>query len=260
MAVTRSPGYPSISLAEAIELTSKLYEANRTNPADREAAAKDIGYSGMSGTSAKALADLAHYGLIEKAGKGGVRVSQRGVDILYPENAASKNRALHEAAARPQLFAEMQEHFSDGRPSENSIKVYLMRRGFASVAIPYVLRSYTGTLDLLQQAPASESHGDTEREGPKSAQDQRESTGPAVAEAESRRPVAPQHKGRELPLMEGERIIFMDEVGPGQYLKVVASGDLDASLLEAMEDFTKRRRKRLGPSQTGGHGEERKPN
>ncbi len=46
-------------------------------------------------------------------------------------------------------------------------------------------------------------------------------------------------------VMEGERVVFAEETGAAQYLKLVASGDLDDSLLEALEDYIKRQRRRL---------------
>lgn len=45
--------------------------------------------------------------------------------------------------------------------------------------------------------------------------------------------------------MEGERIVFAEETGQSQYLKLVAAGEMDDSLLEALEDFIKRQRRRL---------------
>ncbi len=45
--------------------------------------------------------------------------------------------------------------------------------------------------------------------------------------------------------MAGERIVFTEEGQPNQYLKLIASGDVDAVLLEALEDFVKRQKKRL---------------
>jgi hypothetical protein len=68
----------------------------------------------------------------------------------------------------------------------------------------------------------------------------------------------PPQKEREVPAVEGERIIFVDEPAPGHYLKVIASGALDASLLEALEDFMKRRKKRLlGAGEVSDDGESR---
>ena len=44
--------------------------------------------------------------------------------------------------------------------------------------------------------------------------------------------------------MEGERIVFTEETNPQTYVKLVASGEVDDSLLEALEDYVKRQRKR----------------
>jgi hypothetical protein len=46
--------------------------------------------------------------------------------------------------------------------------------------------------------------------------------------------------------MEGERVVFTEETSPQQYVKLVASGDFDESLLDALQDFVKRQKKRLG--------------
>lgn len=254
MSRIRSPGYPSLSLGDAIELARKLYEANRTNIVDREAVAKDMGYTGMTGRSAKVLADLAHFGLLEKAGKGGVRVTRRAVEIMYGASEADRQRAIRESASMPTLFDELNTHFSDGAPSDNALRAYLMRNGFASVAIPPVMKAYLETYRYVQEAGATESHGDEAgslAESNGSETDAASATGKslvavqetkAVTQTESRRP------RQEIGLMEGERVIFVDEAAVGQYLKLVASGDLDDTLLEALEDFTKRWRKRLRQS------------
>ena len=45
--------------------------------------------------------------------------------------------------------------------------------------------------------------------------------------------------------MSGERVVFVEESGPSQYLKLVANGELDETMLEALEDYVKRQKKRL---------------
>ena len=45
--------------------------------------------------------------------------------------------------------------------------------------------------------------------------------------------------------MSGERVVFVEESGPAQYLKLVANGDLDETMLEALEDYVKHQKKRL---------------
>jgi hypothetical protein len=45
--------------------------------------------------------------------------------------------------------------------------------------------------------------------------------------------------------MSGERVVFVEESGPEQYLKLVAAGPMDETLLEALEDYIRRQKKRL---------------
>ena len=253
--VARSPAYPGMSIRQAIELTKKLHAGNRTNPIDREAAAKDMGFRGITGSSTKALADLTHFGLLEKAGKGGVRVTQLAVDILYPESEAAHAGAVQRAAILPALFGELRAHFADGVPSENALKSYLMRRNFVTAAIPAVVNSYLETCRVLQETGVTESHGTppkppAESIGSHGAHDGDTGGKVTVAATPPLSPPPPpagasQQQKRELPVMEGERVIFVDEASAGTYLKLIACGEMDDTLLEALEDFTKRWRKRL---------------
>jgi len=57
-------------------------------------------------------------------------------------------------------------------------------------------------------------------------------------------PASPQGK---VKLMDGERIVFTEESNPQNYLKLIASGDVDETMLEALEDYVKRQKKRLAP-------------
>lgn len=72
-----------------------------------------MGYSGPSGAADKALATLFHYGLVERLGKGEVRVSQRAVDIIHPDKPEDRSRALLEAAITPAIFRDLRERFGD---------------------------------------------------------------------------------------------------------------------------------------------------
>ena len=45
--------------------------------------------------------------------------------------------------------------------------------------------------------------------------------------------------------VQGERVVFTEENSPQTYVKLIASGDVDDTLLEALEDYVKRQRKRL---------------
>src|SRR4051794_18574026 len=151
MSRIQSPGYPNISLSKAIARVRTIHSADRRNPIDREVAAKHMGYSGQSGASDKMLASLAHYGLLEKAGKGQTRVSQLAVDILHPETSADRRKALREAAYSPNIFAEIRDRFTDGNPSEHALRSWLTRENFLDNAIGPVVEAYIENCRYLEQ-------------------------------------------------------------------------------------------------------------
>lgn len=122
----RSPSYPSLSLSQAIDLVAKVHKENRTNVISRETAAKDMGYAGLTGRSLTVLGSLTQYGLIEKAGKGDVKVTRRAVEILHPIEELHRAEAIIEAAQSPALFRMLHERFPEGVPSENALRSFLI--------------------------------------------------------------------------------------------------------------------------------------
>ncbi len=202
-----------------------------------------MGFAGLTGSSTKALADLAHYGLIEKAGKGALRVSQRAVDILYPASSAGKTFALREAAFAPALFGALHKHFHDGTPSENALKGYLIRQQFVSAAIPYVVTSYMETCRLVQQEGATESHGKPGFNDEDSAVDASESA-PAserieplfkAADTLSAKASTPADKRTEgLQMMTGERELTTGMLSKGASFRLIVSGQVGEKEIERL--------------------------
>jgi len=247
MSRIRSPGYPSIPLNEAIDVVARIWENVRQNTVDREAAVKDMGYSGLTGQSAKMLSNLSHFSLVEKSGKGGIRVSDTAVRILHPRSPDEKRQALNEAAYSPELFAQIKDKFPDGFISENALKNYLMREGFAGIAVAPAIRSYTETYGFLRQENAIEGHR-VLSQPESSSRDRTEATAGVRPQTPTEResPVPAESPTVGVNTMSGERVVFVEESGPSQYLKLVAAGPMDETLLEALEDYIKRQKKRLG--------------
>jgi hypothetical protein len=154
MSRLRSPGYPSASLPVALEFAEKIYTQNRVNAIDREAAAISMGYSGSSGASDKTIANLTHYGLLQKADKGEIRVTQLAVDILRPENEREKAKSVQKAAFNPQLFTILRSKFPDGHFSSDAVKNTLSRLGFQEIAILPASKAYSDTCQYLKQLNA----------------------------------------------------------------------------------------------------------
>jgi len=202
-----------------------------------------MGYSGITGPSGKMLANLNQYGLIEKAGKGGVRVTALAVDIMHPDSEATKRPALEIAAFNPPLFADLRSKFPDGVPSSNALESYLMRQGFADAAVKPAVSSYMETCRFIQQEGAYESY-DATASPPVESPNSDEFGGETDVEA---MPVSdnPSIRARAPEIDPDERVVFVEEGGVGQRLKLMATGDISDDLLEALEDYVKRQRKRL---------------
>lgn len=151
----RSPSYPSLPLEQAIEMVGKIHKANRTNVISRETAAKDMGYSGLTGRSMTVLGSLAQYGLLEKAGKGDVKVTRRAVEILHPVEESHRAEAIVDAAMTPGLFRTFRERFPDGVPSENALRSFMVQNDFNDVAIGPAIAAFLETNAFAEKAKES---------------------------------------------------------------------------------------------------------
>ncbi|MBB5687848.1 hypothetical protein [Sphingobium boeckii] len=165
MTRARSPQYPSLSLPQAIDLVAKLHKSNRTSVITRETAAKDMGYSGLTGRSLTVLAALAQFGLIEKAGKGDIKVTRRAVDILHSVDENDRTEAIQEAAFAPGLFQQLRDRFPEGVPSQNALRSYLIQMEFGDVAIGPAISAYLETNAFAENAKESGRSGADGGEG-----------------------------------------------------------------------------------------------
>lgn len=151
----RSPNYPTLTLEQAIEMVGKVHKVNRTNVISRETAARDMGYTGLTGRSMTVLGSLAQYGLLEKAGKGDVKVTRRAVDILHPVEEAHRAEAILEAAEAPSFFRSLRERFTDGVPSENALRSFMVQNDFNDVAIGPAISAFLDTIAFAEKAKES---------------------------------------------------------------------------------------------------------
>lgn len=238
MARMRSPNYPSIPLHQAIDFAREIHSKNRTNVIDRESAARDMGYSGLTGRSLKLLGALAQFDLVARAGKGDLKITQTAVDILHGLDEQTKAAALRKAGAAPNLFKEIYDRFPDSIPSENAIRSFLVQKGYGDAALGAVIKSFIETNHFLENAAAVDSHGDDESDDLDSSQEEKGTPPPL--------PPPPSGQNGGYRVMEGERVVFSEEVGEASFLKLVASGEMNIDLLNALEDFIKRQKRRLG--------------
>jgi hypothetical protein len=127
-----------------------VFQEDRVNPIDRNTAAIHLGYSGLSGAADKTLSTLVQYGLLEKAGKGEVRVSPLAVSIMHPNHTGERLQALKEAARNPPAFKQILERFPNGMPSKAALESWLVREGYQDRAIAPVVRSFLETMSFIR--------------------------------------------------------------------------------------------------------------
>jgi hypothetical protein len=188
MARMRSPNFPGLPLDAAVRAVAEIYDKNRRAVIMREDAAKDLGYSGLTGRSLKILGALNQYDLIENVSKGQVRVSKTAEEILHGIPDEVKVHALHKAGNAPSLFQAIFERFEGGVPGENAVRSFLFQKGFTNEGVEKALRNFMETNRHLEIAGAIESHRDepqSKQESPpvqsKREEESREMGGAAAA-------------------------------------------------------------------------------
>jgi hypothetical protein len=110
------------------------------------------------------LGSLTQYGLLEKAGKGDVKVTRRAVETLHPVEEAHRAEAIIEAAMAPALFRTLHERFPDGIPSENALRSFMVQNDFNDVAIAPAISAFLETTAFAEKAKESGRSGSGDAE------------------------------------------------------------------------------------------------
>jgi hypothetical protein len=148
----RSPNYPQLTLAEAIEKARLIFSEEHFHTASREVIAKDMGFQGLSGPSQSHIAALKHYGLLTAEGDG-LRVSEDAVTLLeLEENEPRRQQALARAAVAPHLFREIIAEFGPELPSDANLRHWLLKRNFLSKAADETIRIFRDNLTIAKDA------------------------------------------------------------------------------------------------------------
>lgn len=145
----RSPNYPALSLPQAIDVVGKLWSEAKRSAVSHDAAAQAMGFKSLSGPARVAIGTLRQYGLIEKAEKGHIRISDLAVKILHGADDEEHAQALQEAALTPDLFMELAKSHIEA--SENVIRSYLItKKAFAEDGARKAARAFKETMELAK--------------------------------------------------------------------------------------------------------------
>ena len=149
MAKARSPEYPVIGLKEALEKVGAVYAKDYQSKVARVVLAEHMGYKTLNGKSLGVLSACGKYGLLEGRGDD-TRVSDLAVTIIaHPVGSPERTAAIKQAAANPELFAELDNRFQGGRVSDQAIRAWMLTQKFIPQAADTAIRSYRETKQLV---------------------------------------------------------------------------------------------------------------
>jgi hypothetical protein len=241
----RSPAFPQVSLGEAVDrlVAFEKHFTRHPAPLDKAGAAWGLKQCG------DILAALRYFGFLEYAGAVDARqvvITDEGRNLLRTQQESTKRDIIQRAALRPKEIAKFWPIWGSDRPPDDvCLDELTLRNGFSPRGAPLFLASYDATISFAGLSTADKIAADSPVET-NAGDGARVAANEAKPAANPPSPfVKPPARQREVAIMEGERIVFTEEGQPNQYLKLIASGPIDDGLLEALEDFVKRQRRRV---------------
>lgn len=195
----KSPRAPSMPLNEAIGRAIKVYEKERLQAAPLEVIANAIGYKNAnSGTALSALASLRYYGLLERP-KDGFLAASKDVQLFLLAPDEDKRRALLiQFLQRPPLYAELLSKYEDGLPSEATMRLDLINRGFSPAFANAALSSFKESVQFAGYFDADSDHFTEE------AHENSRQSPPAEGQAAAPHSESDSSAGSPFPQIQGE--------------------------------------------------------
>lgn len=249
----RSPAYPGVPLQTALEKAKAQFDAEGKYAIPLASAFKSWGYSDKSSGGRDIRASLRYFGLITVDGDGDsakVKLTEDALRVLldHREDQTEKKTIIRRLALNPAAHKKLWNKFPEGIKSDATAAHYLVfDESYNQAAANALIAEFkqTATFAGLYEPDAITVISDSGAEENDQHEDGADENN---RPSDHNPPPPPPLNMSELAMMQGERIAFVEESQPGQYLKLIAAGEVDDSMLEALEDFVKRQRKRLSRS------------
>lgn len=143
----RSRRYPSASVRDAIVLLEGIHKGLGLNGGSRDSLAQAMGHTTLNGASARKIATLIQYGLLDRDGER-YRVSGLGRKLLIPVHEKEKIEAVAEAVRTPALYRELGESL-DQQPIPVMLANVLAREhGVLSLASNDVAKNFLESVEF----------------------------------------------------------------------------------------------------------------
>ena len=228
----RSPQFPFIPLEKAVVRAREFEAQYRTHPARVANAVKTWSYGEKSSGGIQTIAALSAFGLMEDDGSlenRKLKLTPLAQTILKDVRAGAAATALKTAALKPKVIAELWGEWGANRPPDSEcISTLHLDKAFSEEAAGRLLGIYDATIRYagLAEGDKRADNGDSGADdgGGGGADDPPSFDPPAAARG-------------KVPLMANERVIFAHELRPDQSFRIVAAGDVDAKMVDALKAF-----------------------
>lgn len=245
----RSPAYPGIPLDVALQKAKDQFEAEGKYAIPLPSAFKAWGYSDKSSGGRDVRASLRYFGLISVDGDGDaakVKLTDDALRVIMDEreDQTEKRAIIRRLALNPAAHKKLRNKFPEGIKSEPTATHYLVfDEGYNKSAAVALIAQFKATANY---AGLYEPDSMPVIVDPGGACDDDDADTADHTPRRDQPPIDPPPANKnEVKVMDGERVAFVEESHPGQYLKLIASGTVDDYMLEALEDYVKRQRRRL---------------
>lgn len=237
--------FPFITLSRAIERSRELYSIANTHEVAMSAAVKHWGYGEKSSGGLQTVAALKAFGLIEDTGSNEARkikLSDSALKIIRDPREISPDRdaLIKQAALLPPIHRETIEKYNGLPPSDEAFKAYLLLdKGMKDDTATAFAKEFNATMSFAKFADSAKIAEVVEQcEDEISGNDNFCVPSPSIAPSKQ--------EPTGVRVMAGERIVFTEETQPNEYLRLIASGEINEYLLDALNDFVSRQKRRLG--------------
>lgn len=241
---TRSPNYPAIGLASAVDHIGKIFKKIQQYPAPQDVILSAMGYKSYNGASAPAFSALQKYGLLDKIAKD-YKLSSRALAIEVPHNENEKGQAIKDALRTPLLFAKLLDQFHGSLPDDSLIRATLIREGFNATAIPQIIQALRESVELAARYQGEYDPHEAQRREDAAMFEERQAE-PAPAPEPAHAPSTHIEGAKPAPLFEGERellhgplsrsasyrLVIKGDAGPKEIGKLIKILELQKTLLE----------------------------
>ena len=145
----RSPGYPMISLEEAIQRAKILWDKDKNNLIPLGAAYEHLGYKFIGGYGGRVIAALKKFGLISEK-QGGIILTEEAVDLALHDPLDNKYiDTVKKLALKPDIYEILFSEYNGNLPSDATLKIKLFKEhGFNSDKINGFLLNFRKTIEF----------------------------------------------------------------------------------------------------------------